>query len=40
VAFALLGRLFLQGRAGNVMTATGARGPRVLGAWTPAGRTD
>jgi anhydro-N-acetylmuramic acid kinase len=31
VAFALLGYLHLQGEAGNVPSATGARGPRVLG---------
>ena len=37
VAFALLGWLHLQGRAGNVPSATGARGPRVLGAFVPAG---
>jgi anhydro-N-acetylmuramic acid kinase len=36
VAFALLGWLTLQGRAGNVPGATGARGPRVLGRVTPA----
>jgi anhydro-N-acetylmuramic acid kinase len=36
VAFALLGYLHLKGRAGNVPSATGARGPRVLGSWTPA----
>ncbi|HWP70358.1 MAG TPA: anhydro-N-acetylmuramic acid kinase, partial [Gemmatimonadaceae bacterium] len=36
VAFALLGRLFLQGRPGNVVTVTGARGPRILGKPTPA----
>lgn len=36
VAFALLGRLFLQGRPGNVVTVTGARGPRILGKLTPA----
>ena len=36
VAFALLGFLHLTGRAGNVPTATGARGPRVLGKRTPA----
>jgi anhydro-N-acetylmuramic acid kinase len=36
VAFALLGHLFLQRRAGNVVTVTGARGPRVLGKLTPA----
>lgn len=36
VAFALLGYLHLTGRAGNVPGATGAKGPRVLGKWTPA----
>ena len=36
VAFALLGRLYLVGRPGNVVTVTGARGPRVLGKFTPA----
>ena len=36
VAFALLGRLFLQRRPGNVVTVTGARGPRILGKLTPA----
>jgi anhydro-N-acetylmuramic acid kinase len=36
VAFAFLGKLFLERRAGNVATATGARGPRVLGKLTPA----
>ncbi len=36
VAFALLGYLHLTGRAGNVPTATGARGPRILGKRTPA----
>lgn len=35
VAFALLGHLYLEGRPGNVPTATGARGPRVLGSYTP-----
>lgn len=35
VAFALLGYLHLTGRPGNVPSATGARAPRVLGAWTP-----
>jgi anhydro-N-acetylmuramic acid kinase len=35
VAFALLGYLFLRGRPGNVPTVTGARGPRVLGRWSP-----
>jgi 1,6-anhydro-N-acetylmuramate kinase len=28
VAFALLGKLFLDGKPGNVVTVTGARGPR------------
>ena len=36
VAFALLAHLHLEGIPGNVMTATGARGPRVLGMLTPA----
>ena len=36
VAFALLGYLFMQRRAGNVPAATGARGPRILGKLTPA----
>lgn len=36
VAFALLGYLHLSDRPGNVPTATGARGPRVLGKLTPA----
>ena len=36
VAFALLGYLHLAGLPGNVPAATGARGPRVLGALTPA----
>ena len=36
VAFALLGYLHLEGRPGNVPTATGARGPRILGKRTPA----
>jgi anhydro-N-acetylmuramic acid kinase len=35
VAFALLARLFVEGRAGNVPTATGAKGPRILGKLTP-----
>jgi len=35
VAFAFLARLHLAGRAGNVPSATGARGPRVLGKLTP-----
>jgi len=36
VAFALLGYLHLTGRPGNVPTATGASGPRILGKRTPA----
>ena len=36
VAFALLGYLHLKRRPGNVLGATGARGPRVLGKLTPA----
>ena len=36
VAFALLGYLHLLGRPGNVPAATGARGARVLGSYTPA----
>lgn len=36
VAFALMGYLHLRGRPGNVPSATGARGPRVLGSLTPA----
>ncbi|MCC7194612.1 MAG: anhydro-N-acetylmuramic acid kinase [Gemmatimonadaceae bacterium] len=36
VAFAFLGWLHLKGRPGNVRAATGARGPRVLGTYTPA----
>lgn len=36
VAFALLGWLHLERRAGNVPVATGARGPRVLGKLCPA----
>ncbi len=35
VAFAFLGWLHLASRAGNVPGATGARGPRVLGAFYP-----
>ena len=35
VAFALLALLHLESRPGNVPTATGARGSRVLGAFTP-----
>ena len=36
VAFALLAHLHLEGLPGNVPTATGAKGPRVLGMLTPA----
>jgi len=36
VAFALLGWLHLAGRAGNVPSATGAAGSRILGCLTPA----
>lgn len=36
VAFALMGWLHLTGRSANVPGATGARGPRVLGKYTPA----
>ena len=36
VAFALLAHLHLARIPGNVITATGARGPRILGAFTPA----
>ena len=36
VAFALLGYLHLAGRPGNVPSATGARGARILGKRTPA----
>jgi anhydro-N-acetylmuramic acid kinase len=36
VAFAFLGWLHLQGRAANVPGATGAKGPRILGARYPA----
>lgn len=35
VAFALLAHLHLEGRPGNVPTATGASGPRILGNFTP-----
>ena len=35
VAFALLAYLHVNGRAGNVPRATGARGPRILGKLTP-----
>lgn len=35
VAFALLAHLYLERIPGNVPTATGARGPRILGSFTP-----
>jgi anhydro-N-acetylmuramic acid kinase len=35
VAFALLAKLFVDGRPGNVPSATGAAGPRLLGKLTP-----
>ena len=35
VAFALLAYLHVNGRAGNVPRATGARGQRMLGKLTP-----
>jgi anhydro-N-acetylmuramic acid kinase len=35
VAFALLAHLHLIGAPGNVPTATGAKGPRILGRYTP-----
>jgi anhydro-N-acetylmuramic acid kinase len=35
VAFALMGYLHLCGEAGNVPSATGAAGPRILGKLTP-----
>jgi anhydro-N-acetylmuramic acid kinase len=37
VAFALLALLHVEGKPGNVLGATGARGPRILGKLTPAG---
>ena len=36
VAFALLAKLFLERKPGNVVAVTGARGPRILGKLTPA----
>jgi anhydro-N-acetylmuramic acid kinase len=38
IAFALLAKLFLERKPGNVVAVTGARGPRVLGKLTPAPR--
>jgi anhydro-N-acetylmuramic acid kinase len=35
VAFAALAWAFAHGMAGNIIEATGARGPRVLGSYTP-----
>src|SRR5205085_2550499 len=35
VAFALLAKLFVDGKAGNIPSATGATGPRILGKLTP-----
>lgn len=35
VAFALMGYLFVEGRSGNIPGATGARGRRLLGKWSP-----
>jgi anhydro-N-acetylmuramic acid kinase len=40
VAFALLGALHIAGRPGNLPSATGAEGPRVLGKMTPADAAD
>jgi anhydro-N-acetylmuramic acid kinase len=37
VAFAALAWAHVRGIAGNVVEATGAAGPRVLGSYTPAG---
>jgi anhydro-N-acetylmuramic acid kinase len=37
VAFALLAKLFIDGEPGNVPSATGAKGSRILGKLTPAG---
>jgi anhydro-N-acetylmuramic acid kinase len=36
VAFALLAKLFVEGKAGNLVAVTGAKAPRVLGKLTPA----
>ena len=35
IAFALLAKLFLERKPGNVVAVTGARGPRILGKLTP-----
>jgi anhydro-N-acetylmuramic acid kinase len=37
VAFALLAKLFIEGRPGNVPSATGSHGPRILGKLSPGG---
>ena len=37
-AFAVLAWAHRDGLCGNVPSVTGARGPRVLGSWTPAPR--
>ena len=39
VAFALLAKLFVEGKPGNLVAVTGARSPRVLGKLTPAPAT-
>ena len=36
IAFALLAKLFLERKPGNVVAVTGAKGPRILGKLTPA----
>jgi anhydro-N-acetylmuramic acid kinase len=36
IAFALLAKLFIERKPGNVVAVTGARAPRVLGKLTPA----
>jgi anhydro-N-acetylmuramic acid kinase len=36
LAFAWLAHAFVQRQPGNLPAVTGARGPRVLGAWYPA----
>jgi len=36
LAFAWLARAFVLREPGNLPAVTGARGPRVLGAWYPA----
>ena len=39
VAFALLAKLFVEGKAANLVAVTGASSPRVLGKLTPSPRT-